>query len=447
MAEPERHEALIRQLSSGLAPVRRLPSPWLRSLLWLAICAALAAGLAGFDGLQTVSRKLEAGPMDVAELIGAALTGASAAFVAFLLAVPGRPAAWALLPVPFLLLWLGASGWGCWQTEAAGYDPAAQASPQTCFNFLVGVSVPLSILLLAMLRRTYSVRPSLTATMAGLASAGMAAALLNFAHPVDITASDLAVHVGAVALIIAANRLMSGRALRRWALVLAVAVAVPVQGLRAEAARPLVLELFTSQGCSSCPPADALLSEYARGRPDLLPLAFHVEYWNRLGWADPFSSAAYTARQRLHASRLGDPQIYTPEMIIDGQQAVIGSDRGDVEAAIRAAKSRALTLAAVGLRRSGPGEITITVGPGAGNAAVLLVGFDPSHTTSVGRGENGGRTLLESNIVRSFEMVGQWNGTPLELHRPAPAGERLAVLLEAADGRVGGAAVIPSARR
>jgi hypothetical protein len=382
--------------------------------------------------------------MEAAEVIGAALTGALAAFAAFLLAVPGRSPAWALLPVPSLLLWLSGSGWGCWQTETAAYGPAGAEPAQSCFIFLVGVSVPLSALLFVMLRRAYSLHPNLTATMAGLASAGMAATLLEFSHPLDITAPDLAWHIAAIALVIAANRVMSGRALRRWAL--AVAAALPSHGLRAEEARPVVLELFTSQGCSSCPPADALLTEYARGRPDLLPLAFHVEYWNRLGWADPFSSAAFTARQRLQASRVGDPQIYTPEMIIEGQQAVIGSDRADVEAAIRTAKSRTLTLAAVGLRRSGPDEITISVGPGAGKAAIVLVGFDVSHTTAIGRGENGGRTLLESNIVRSLETVAEWNGAPLELHRRTPAGEGAAVLLEGADGRVGGAAVIRTAR-
>lgn len=229
-------------------------------------------------------------------------------------------------------------------------------------------------------------------------------------------------------------------------LVLGLALLGPASRAQ-EPARPVVLELFTSQGCSSCPPADALLTEYARTRPDLLPLAFHVEYWNNLGWRDPFSSAEATARQRLHASRIGEPTIYTPELVIDGRQAAIGSDRDAVEGAIRSAKARQSTLAAVRVSRSGSGEVTIAVGPGSGVAAVLLLGYDPAHTTPVGRGENGGRTLLESNIVRSIDTVAQWTGAPLELHRPAPPGEQVAVLLEAADGRVVGASYIPSARR
>src|SRR5579859_2803882 len=105
--------------------------------------------------------------------------------------------------------------------------------------------------------------------------------------------------------------------------------------------RPVVVELFTSEGCSSCPPADALLSELARSRPDVLPLAFHITYWDRLGWPDPFALRAATDRQRDYAGTLGLDSIYTPQMVVDGRRDVIGSDRGSVLAALHQAAAAA----------------------------------------------------------------------------------------------------------
>ncbi len=205
------------------------------------------------------------------------------------------------------------------------------------------------------------------------------------------------------------------------------------------AQRPIVVELFTSQGCSSCPPADRLLSELAT-RPDILPLAFHVTYWNNLGWRDPFSLEAATARQRGYQRLLGAETIYTPQMIIEGRTEVIGSDRPAVGAALAAA-------------RPGPGvaiEVTRTaqglrfdVGPGSGAGRLLVVGYDTSHRTAVGRGENAGRQLMESNIVRSLTPAGDWQGQALTVTAVAPLAERTAILLQAEDGRILGAAVVP----
>lgn len=211
--------------------------------------------------------------------------------------------------------------------------------------------------------------------------------------------------------------------------------------------RPVVVELFTSQGCSSCPPADALLTELARTRRDVLPLAFHVTYWNRLGWADPFSFQAATERQEHHAARRGDGQVYTPEMVVDGGQSVVGSRRDEAEAAIRRAEAAQATAATMRAGRDASGALVVEVGPGAGAGTVLLVGYDPAHSTAVGGGENGGRVLRESNVVRSVQAAGQWTGAALRLRVPAPAGERVAALLEAPDGRIIGAAedsVIPN---
>ncbi len=202
------------------------------------------------------------------------------------------------------------------------------------------------------------------------------------------------------------------------------------------AERPVVVELFTSQGCSSCPPADAYLTDLA-GRRDVLPLAFHVTYWNRLGWRDPFSLMEATTRQEAYAGRLGET-AFTPQMVIDGRSSVIGSRRGEASAAIARAKAAGIGVP-VSLGRSG-GGLSIAVGQGAGSGRILLVGFDRQRTTPIGRGENGGRTLTESNIVRSIRDVGAWRGAPLDINEAVPAGEDAAVVVQASDGRILGAA-------
>jgi hypothetical protein len=198
---------------------------------------------------------------------------------------------------------------------------------------------------------------------------------------------------------------------------------------------PVVVELFTSQGCSSCPPADAFLTDLAHRAPGVLPLAFHVTYWDSLGWKDPYSLNAATARQRDYARVLGRDGVYTPQMIVDGVKDVVGSDREEgLDAIARAARNRPAPVP-IGLTREGE-SLVISVGAGAGTARVLLIGFDPAHETHIGRGENSGRTVLESNIVRSLSTAGVWSGAPLSLRPPPPLGEAAAVLLQSDDGRI-----------
>jgi hypothetical protein len=203
------------------------------------------------------------------------------------------------------------------------------------------------------------------------------------------------------------------------------------------AERPVVVELFTSQGCSSCPPANAYLNELSRGRRDVLALAFHVTYWDRLGWKDPFSMEVATDRQAVYGRRFGDGS-YTPEMVVDGAAGIVGSDRDEVGSAIENAKRNGQTAAAVSVTRNGE-QLSIEVGAGSGSGRVLLVGFDREHTTAIGRGENSGRTLVEANVVRSFRSVGQWSGAALRLNERFPQGQDVAVVLEAPDGRIIGA--------
>jgi hypothetical protein len=202
--------------------------------------------------------------------------------------------------------------------------------------------------------------------------------------------------------------------------------------------RPVVVELFTSQGCSSCPPANAYLNELARQRRDVLPLAFHITYWDRLGWKDPFSLEEATSRQDRYGHRFGDGS-YTPEIVVDGASSHVGSDRAKVGSAIAAAKRDSRTAAQLNVTKDGDG-LSIAVGAGEGRGRILLIGFDHDHLTAIRRGENSGRTLEEANVVRSIRSIGDWQGSPLSLREKFPEGEDAAVILEAPDGRIVGAA-------
>lgn len=210
------HEELIRGLADGLAPVRRLPPPFLRTLGWLAAVALIAGGLAVFADLDAVWRRITATPDMSLAVVGSLLTMVLAALAAFELSLPDASRAWALLPLPASLLWIVASGLGClrgWvlpQTHVAVIGEAGD-----CLVFIVGLSVPLSALLLLMLRRACSLQPDLTATMGGLAAAAAAAALLNFFHPFDAAATDLAVHAVAVSLVVVVHRALGSRMLGR----------------------------------------------------------------------------------------------------------------------------------------------------------------------------------------------------------------------------------------
>ncbi len=206
------------------------------------------------------------------------------------------------------------------------------------------------------------------------------------------------------------------------------------------AVRPTVVELFTSQGCSSCPPADDLLVELSK-RPDILALAFHVTYWNGLGWRDPYSLDSATSRQRDYQRLMHAGTIYTPQMVVDGRIDVVGSDRSGVAAALTQARAHASAEIPIEIART-PDGLRITAAAGAGEGRLLLIGFDPRHTTPVARGENAGARLVEANIVRSHEEIARWHGQPLSIAARLPQADRAAVILQAPDGRILGAAVL-----
>lgn len=184
-----------------------------------------------------------------------------------------------------------------------------------------------------------------------------------------------------------------------------------------------LVELFTSEGCSSCPPADALLGELAsRGRTKGLSiycLAFHVDYWNQLGWTDPFSAAEYSTRQKTYARVMRSPQIYTPQMIVNGTEEFVGSDRLRAEHVIDAALSRSASvkLNLQAARERGDSQepsptatvattrVTYAVTGGPKNAVLHVAAVESGLASSVSRGENAGHVLRHENVVRAFSTV------------------------------------------
>jgi hypothetical protein len=208
------HERLIRDLATDLAPVRRLRPPSVRALAWLAVVVATAIVLAMIADLPALGRRLTAVPDMWLAVTGSALTAILAAFAAFQLSLPDARRAWAALPLPAALLWIVASGVGCLRAWfVPGTHAADLSEARDCLIFIVGLSVPLSALLIMMLRCACPLQRGVTAAIAGLAAAAAAATLLNFFHPYDAAATDLTVHVFAVALVIVANRAFSGRLL------------------------------------------------------------------------------------------------------------------------------------------------------------------------------------------------------------------------------------------
>ena len=179
------------------------------------------------------------------------------------------------------------------------------------------------------------------------------------------------------------------------------------------AARPVVIELFQSQGCSSCPPALAVLAQEA-DRRDVIALNFAVTYWDQLGWKDQFARPEFTARQWDYARAGGRGNVQTPQLIVDGRAAVLGSRKAEVDAAIAAAQGKpGPSLSVSGSQ--------VAVGKGAAaRATVLLVDFDPrAVAVPIGTGENGGRTLVHRNIVTKITTLGKWSGAPATYQLPA----------------------------
>jgi len=200
-----------------------------------------------------------------------------------------------------------------------------------------------------------------------------------------------------------------------------------------------VLELFTSQGCSSCPPADALLAELDK-RPGLVTLSYSVDYWNYLGWRDTLSSAANSERQREYARMRGDGRVYTPQIVVDGLIHVNGSDERAIREAVEASEIR-LKEVGVPVRMHAEGN-TLVIGIGAAPdksdkraATIWLAIAKEEVTVSISRGENRGRDLSYHHPVRDLTPVGMWQGEAMTLRLPlkdlkAMGGDCLVALLQ-----------------
>jgi len=216
---------------------------------------------------------------------------------------------------------------------------------------------------------------------------------------------------------------------------LALAAAVFATASAAQAqpmpAQPVVLELFTSQGCSSCPPADIAVAK-AADRPDVIALSFNVTYWDHLGWKDTFARPEFTDRQVAYARALGDGAPYTPEVVAGGRAASVGNSQGRVEALIAQGRTTATTrVSAAG------GTIAVAAGVAPRRGAdVWLVRYDPrTIQVPVKAGENGGKTLPQKNTVRMLQRLGAWTGQAASYVAPkADPALRDIVLVQGKDG-------------
>ena len=203
---------------------------------------------------------------------------------------------------------------------------------------------------------------------------------------------------------------------------------------------PVVVELYTSQGCSSCPPAYALLHELAK-RDDVFALALHVDYWDYFGWKDDFASPEYTGRQHAYAHAANATTVYTPQMVIGGVEHVVGSRPMQVMDVVQKRRTAGNPVA-VSLTRDGD-DVQISAEPGGdGNYVVQLVRYVPEESVSIRRGENAGQNLSYANIVQSWDIISQWDGVaPLDLTAQAPGDNPVAVIIQqASNGPIVGAA-------
>lgn len=185
------------------------------------------------------------------------------------------------------------------------------------------------------------------------------------------------------------------------------------------AANPIVVELYQSQGCSSCPPANAAVNAVA-DQPGIIALSFAVTYWDRLGWKDIFADKAYTQRQYDYAHALGNPNVYTPQIVINGKTALTGIKRGEL------AKSIATSQPISGGPSIKANKGTVTIGKGSGAANVWLVQYDSqTHNVAIRSGENDGRTLPHKNIVRKLAKLGEWRGASASFKLPTTSADKL----------------------
>jgi hypothetical protein len=177
---------------------------------------------------------------------------------------------------------------------------------------------------------------------------------------------------------------------------------------------PAVVELFTSQGCASCPPADELLAELAK-RADVVALSLHVDYWNYIGWTDPFAKKQFTERQQAYMRRMHGRFVYTPQIIVDGLWQTVGSRPEIVTEAIERARMRGKPVTPHMSWGPDGAKVIIPAGDPPGPATVWMAFYDDKHVTTVQHGENAGDTLANYNVVRELRRLATWNGKRMEI--------------------------------
>ncbi|WP_299830581.1 thioredoxin family protein [uncultured Roseobacter sp.] len=196
---------------------------------------------------------------------------------------------------------------------------------------------------------------------------------------------------------------------------------------------PVVVELFTSQGCSSCPPADELMHALAK-RDDVIALALHVDYWDYIGWKDEFADPRNAERQRAYATTAGRRSIYTPEMIVNGLTDIVGAKPMQISEAIAMHKERSQPVT-LSLTRSGD-KVQIEASRLRGNGEAMVVQmlrYRPQREARITRGENAGRTIKYANVTEDWKVLGEWDGrAPLSLSVAAPGDAPVVVLIQAA---------------
>ena len=207
-------------------------------------------------------------------------------------------------------------------------------------------------------------------------------------------------------------------------------------------AQPVVVELFTSQGCSSCPPADEFLGELAR-RPGIIALAYHVDYWDDLGWKDRFSIPVASQRQKGYVKRLSRAGAFTPQIVVSGDTSLVGSNRPEIERAIKGDRD----ALAMTLSKAGGNVLVQFTEAWREPMEVYLVSYLAAATDKIERGENARRTLKHFNVVRSFQRLGTWNGKPQRMTSPISGlpsdATSVAVILQRKNqGAIAGAAML-----
>ncbi len=218
-----------------------------------------------------------------------------------------------------------------------------------------------------------------------------------------------------------------------------------------------LIELFTSQGCSSCPPADKLLGELVND-PSVIALSLPIDYWDYLGWKDTLASPGHSARQRAYARVRGDREVYTPQIVVNGAMHVLGSDKAAVEHAIAQTHRNAAVMSVPVLMSVGGGNLDVKVAAGKENVSgeVWLCPITRAIQVSIGRGENGGRKVTYHDVVRSWLKLGDYSGSDEAFTVPlgeitAKEGDGVAIMVQQGTkekpGIVLGAALMPVTRQ